>query len=105
MRAAKRCGMHKSLYCSERDGFIGGISCCSNELTAVIASCKHHRLHRDPTVQGRCVISSSQLPNLIEVPGIALWIQFCARCQPWPVLSQRFLPVPCPLGADYSSSF
>ena len=69
------------------DGFIGSIPCCSNDLNACCLSREHHRMHRDPAVQARWV-TSSQLRDLIEVPGIALWIQFCARCQPSPVLSQ-----------------
>ena len=60
------------------DGFIGRISRRINDLNAVMACCTYHRVHRDPAAKPWCIISS-QLHNLIEIPGIALWIQFCTR--------------------------
>jgi hypothetical protein len=72
------------------DGFIGGIACCSNDLNGVVACClsrKYHRVHGEPAANMQCV-SSSQLCNLVEIPGIALGIEFYARCQPSPVVIQ-----------------
>ena len=61
-------------------GYLPLTAMISVPLSRCCLSHEHYRVHRDSAVQVRCVTSSGQPCYLIEVPGIALWIEFCTRC-------------------------
>src|SRR5262249_15966310 len=62
------------------DDFIGRVARCNDELRAMLSLCIHHCQQRESAVESQRGISSQER-NLLEVPGSALWIEFCARCQ------------------------